>query len=495
MLQRELDRAQELLDAKTSAAQAEKDRQVAAEKAVKELFTSNNPATDTIKATTNQKAIDDAQKLIDAVTDATVKAELQKDLDRAQELLDAKTSAAQAEKDRQAAAEKAVKELFTSNNPATDTIKATTNQKAIDDAQKLIDAVTDATVKAELQKDLDRAQELLDAKTSAAQAEKDRQVAAEKAVNELFKGNDPSSDAIKAATSQKEIDDAQKLVDKVTDQAKKAELQANLDKAQDLLDASLATSGTISPNEFAVGGDKYITGTYSGDVVKISMFQNGTEFKGAAMKDGEFSFYATDKKIKKTDEIIMVAYDKNGKEIARKLVKFVVITEGKLTPVEMTIPGHNNVTGTYTGDITKIELTVNGKTYKGGTVSNGTFKFYSLDKVTSETDVVVVKGYDSTGKLLDTQTVKIKSTAPSAGTITPAVMTIPGDKNVVGTYTGAVKSLVLTVDGVEYKGGTIANGEFKFYSFDKIKSATSEVTLKAYDKVGKLLDTQTVTFK
>ncbi|EUJ16860.1 lipoprotein, partial [Listeria grandensis FSL F6-0971] len=217
--------------------------------------------------------------------------------------------------------------------------------------------------------------------------------------------------------------------------------------------------------------------------------------KAAAMKDGEFSFYAADKKIKKTDEIIMVAYDKNGDELARQLVKFVVVTEGKLTPVEMTIPGDNNVTGTYTGDITKIELTVNGKIYKGGTVANSTFKFYSKDKVMNETDVVVIKGYDSTGKLLDTQTVKIKSTAPTAGTITPAAIAIPGDKNVVGTYTGDVKSLVLTVDGVEYKGGTIANGEFKFYTYDKIKSATSEVTLKAYDKVGKLLDTQTVDIK
>ncbi|EUJ22833.1 hypothetical protein PGRAN_11506, partial [Listeria grandensis FSL F6-0971] len=62
-----------------------------------------------------------------------------------------------------------------------------------------------------------------------------------------------------------------------------------------------AQSGSLTANDFTVSGDKYITGTYSGDVAKISMFQNGTEFKGAAMKDGEFSFYAADKKIKKTD--------------------------------------------------------------------------------------------------------------------------------------------------------------------------------------------------
>lgn len=60
---------------------------------------------------------------------------------------------------------------------------------------------------------------------------------------------------------------------------------------------AVPTAGTVKPNEFTIG-DKYITGTYSGDVASISMLLNGenNKFNGAALKDGEFSFYVNDKK-------------------------------------------------------------------------------------------------------------------------------------------------------------------------------------------------------
>lgn len=124
-----------------------------AQKAVSELFTNNDPATDTIKDTTTQAKIDAAQKLIDVVTDTVEKTALQKDLDRAQELLNER-NAVSTDKERQAAAQKAVNELFTSDQPSTDKIKDTTTQASIDDAQGLIDLVVDPTVKAALQKRL-----------------------------------------------------------------------------------------------------------------------------------------------------------------------------------------------------------------------------------------------------------------------------------------------------------------------------------------------------
>ncbi|WP_430535245.1 toxin Cry1Ac domain D-VI-related protein [Listeria rocourtiae] len=237
-LQKDVNRAQELLDAR-NAASAEKARQEAALKAVNELFNSDKPSTDAIKDITNQAAIDAAQKLVDAVTDEAVKAQLQKDLDRAQELLDARNAAASSEQERQEAALKAVNELFNIDKPSTDAIKDITNQGAIDAAQKLVDAVTDPIVKAALQKDLDRAQELLNERNAA---EKARQEAALKAVNELFNSDKPSTDAIKDITNQAAIDAAQKLVDAVTDEAVKAQLQKDLDRAQELLDARNAAN-------------------------------------------------------------------------------------------------------------------------------------------------------------------------------------------------------------------------------------------------------------
>ncbi|MBC1982397.1 toxin Cry1Ac domain D-VI-related protein [Listeria booriae] len=239
-LQANLDKAQELLNAKKAEEKAEQDRQAAADKAVNELFKDNKPATGTIKDTTDQAAIDAAQKVIDAVKDQATKDALQANLDKAQELLNAKKAEEKAEQDRQNAADKAINELFKDNKPSTGVIKDTTDQKAIDEAQKLIDAVTDPTMKQELQNNLDKVQELLDAKKAEEKAEQDRQAAADKAVNELFKDNKPATGAIKDTTDQTAIDAAQKVIDAVKDQATKDALQANLDKAQELLNAKKA---------------------------------------------------------------------------------------------------------------------------------------------------------------------------------------------------------------------------------------------------------------
>ncbi|MBC1434914.1 hypothetical protein HB848_06140 [Listeria rocourtiae] len=489
-LQKDLDKAQDLLNAAIAADQA---KQKAAEEAVNALFTNNKPTTNAIKPTTDQDAIDQAQELIDGVKNPTEKAALQTNLDKAQALLDAATDSAAAEKAKQEAATTAVNELFTNNTPSSNAIKPTTNQKAIDDAQKVVNAVTDPTKKAALQKDLDKAQSLLDAAT-----EKAKQEAATTAVNELFTSNDPATNALKPTTNQKAIDDAQKAVDAVTDTAKKATLQNNLNKAKALLAAP--TAGTVTPNDFTIG-DKYITGTYSGDVASISMLLNSEDnkFNGATVKNGEFSFYVNDKKIKKTDVVTMVAYDKSGKELSRQQVKYTAVTAGTIAPKEMTIPGDKSITGTYTGDVSSIAVDVKrGETvtkYAGGTVSNGTFTFYSQDKIKAATDVVTVYAYDKAGKLLDTKVIKLKAAVVATkGTITPDSFTI-GGKNITGTFTGDVKSVKVTVGGTPYSGGgTIGtDGTFKFYVLGKVMTAGDVIEIQALDKAGKVLDTKTTT--
>ncbi|KMT63312.1 immunoglobulin-like domain-containing protein [Paenilisteria newyorkensis] len=313
---------------------------------------------------------------------------------------------------------------------------------------------------------------------------------AREAVDNLFENKDPNGN-IKEDLTQTEIDDAQKLIDQVTDPDKNADLQKDLDKAQSQLDAK-QTTGTITTNDFEIGLDKYVTGTYSGDVARIAMLQDGVEIKNATLKNGEFSFYVADKKINENQAIFMVAYDKNGKELAQEKVTFVSTTKGTVTPVEMTIPGDKYITGTYTGSVTKIEVTVNGTLYKGGTVADGNFQFYSQDKILKETDEVVINAYDHTGKLLGTTSVTIKSTTPTTGTINPDAYKLKSS-NITGTFEKDVKSVIVTVNGTAYKGGTFnEDGTFKFYALDKIKSVDDEVTIQAFDAKGKELDKKVV---
>ncbi|MBC1435553.1 hypothetical protein HB848_09390, partial [Listeria rocourtiae] len=481
-LQADLNKAQAQLDAKTVQTEAENK----AREAVNNLFTNKDP-NGNITGTLTQANIDAAQALVNKVTDPAKKATLQADLNKAQAQLDAKTAQTEAENK----AREAVNNLFTNKDP-NGNITGTLTQANIDAAQALVNKVTDPTKKAELQRDLDRAQELLDARNAVIAAEKARQEVALKAVNELFNNDKPSTDMIKDTTTQATIDAAQKLIDAVTDSAVKAGLQKDLDRAQALLNDRLSTVGTITPADFLIGGDKYVTGTFTGSVAKISLLVNDKEYTGGAVKaDGTFTFYANDKNIKKTDAVFAVAYDKNGKELERTKVTFVIVTAGKITPATYNLASDRNITGTYTEDVTKVTVTVDGKVYKGGTVANGAFTFYAFDKIKNATDVVTVQAYDQSGKLLDTKTLKIiANVVVTKGSITPNTLTIPSDKNITGTYTDDVNYVVVNVDGTDYKGGTFTAGEFKFYSFDKITSASSNVTIQAYDKAGKLLDTK-----
>ncbi|EUJ40789.1 hypothetical protein PWEIH_03391 [Listeria weihenstephanensis FSL R9-0317] len=216
-----------------------------AQNAVNALFTNDTPSSGSIKAATNQQAINNAQALINKVTDANKRAALQTNLNKAQELLNARLAAESAE----AAATNAVNSLFTGGNPAASSILSTTNQTAINNAQNLINKVADPSKKAVLQTNLDKAQRLLNERTAAeteAAAEAARQTAATNAVNGLFTSNSPATNSILTATNQTAINNAQNLVNQVKNTTKKAELQGNLDKAQQLLNDRNAASEDLA---------------------------------------------------------------------------------------------------------------------------------------------------------------------------------------------------------------------------------------------------------
>ncbi|EUJ17028.1 hypothetical protein PGRAN_16274, partial [Listeria grandensis FSL F6-0971] len=178
-LQTNLDRAQELLDERNAVAKQVED----ATKAVDTLFTNDTPTSNAIKPTTTQQAIDDAKKLVAAITDAAVKATRQADLDKAQTLLDTRTAQAVADQEQKTVANYVVNQLFVGNTPTSDAIKTSTGQEAIDNAQAEINKISDPSLKTGLQTNLDRAQELLNERNALTKQ-------AEQAVDELFNNGD-----------------------------------------------------------------------------------------------------------------------------------------------------------------------------------------------------------------------------------------------------------------------------------------------------------------
>ncbi|MBC2241468.1 immunoglobulin-like domain-containing protein [Listeria booriae] len=449
-LQAELDKAQAALDARTAEAQHEAEAKAATEG----LFVDND-TTKGIKPSTDQAAIDAAQAKIDNVTDATVKAELQAELDKAQAELDARTAEAQ----REAEAKAATEGLFVDND-TTKGIKPSTDQAAIDAAQAKIDTVTDATVKAELQAELDKAQAELDARTAEA--------AAKAATEALFVNNDTTKD-IKPATNQAAIDAAQAKIDKVTDATVKAELQAALDKAQTALDARTAEAQREAAAKAAIN-DLFI-GNNPANNIKDTTTQAAIDAAQAKVNA------VTDPAVKAE---LQAQVDKAQAQINTR------------NPINGTVAkytvGDLNITGTYSGPATALSVDINGKRYYGGTIADGTFKFYVGDKNLKPSDVVTLNLYDANKQIQKSITV----TVFEALKITIADYKI-GDNYLTATYNyPEITKIGIVVDGTKYWGGDVKDGNAKFFAADKIKNANADVTMNFYDASNNLIASKKV---
>lgn len=166
-------------------------------------------------------------------------------------------------------------------------------------------------------------------------------------------------------------------------------------------------------------------------------------------------------------------------------------TTGTVAPDDFILGTSKYLEGTYTGDVAKVKLTVNGETYNGGTVADGKISIYAYGKIKTTEDDVTVTAYDKYGNPLDTQTVQVKSNIGS-GTVTPDAYTVGTSKYVTGTYTGDVVKMELDVDGTIYKGGTVADGKINFYAHGKIKADSKSVNVLVYDAKGNQLDKKPV---
>ncbi|MBC2103455.1 immunoglobulin-like domain-containing protein [Listeria booriae] len=422
------------------------------------LFVDNDP-TKGIKPSTDQAAIDAAQAKIDNVTDATAKAELQAELDKAQAELDVRTAEAQHEAEAKAATEG----LFVDND-TTKGIKPSTNQAAIDAAQAKIDKVTDATAKAELQAELDKAQAELDARTAEAQ----REAEAKAATEGLFVNNDTTKD-IKPATNQAAIDAAQAKIDKVTDATVKAELQAALDKAQAALDARTAEAQREAEAKAAIN-DLFI-GNNPANNIKDTTTQAAIDAAQAKVNA------VTDPAVKAE---LQAQVDKAQAQINTR------------TPINGTVArytvGDLNITGTYSGPATALSVDINGKRYYGGTIADGTFKFYVGDKNLKPSDVVTLNLYDANKQIQKSITV----TVFEALKITIADYKI-GDNYLTATYNyPEITKIGIVVDGTKYWGGDVKDGTAKFFAADKIKNANADVTMNFYDASNNLIASKKV---
>lgn len=254
------------------------------------------------------------------------------------------------------------------------------------------------------------------------------------------------------------------------------------------------TQGTITPNAYRVGTSN-ITGAYTGDVARANLLVNGVSISwGGSFANGTFSYFVNSSLIKATDTVVLVAVDSSGKELDRKTVRVEAVTQGTITPNAYQL-GTSNITGTYTGNVSRANLLVNGVSQSwGGSFVNGNFTYFVNPALIKPTDTVVLVAVDANNKELDRKTVSVSSLQ---GTITPSAYVL-GSSSITGNFTGDVNFGRLFINGVHAGwGGTFnANGTFSFFVNQNLIKAGDIVRIEAMHRLPSgettILDTKQV---
>ncbi|WP_430535673.1 immunoglobulin-like domain-containing protein [Listeria rocourtiae] len=397
-----------------------------ARQAVNELFLNNTPTSGAIKPSLSQFAVNTAKALVNQLPDSPQKQAMLADVQMAQTLLNSLHSTLPPSISTDAA--NAILGLFTNNNPSTNVLKPTTDQQAINDVQKLVDAVVDTTVKASMQKDLDKAQNLLNATKTPVNF--DLTVAPFKLGKDNYVTGQFSGDVAKISLTVNNNTEGSKIsvtgpdfkyyannvIRSQTDTVKLTAYDSNgkvLGTKTVTVTKDAPTGAISSITPFQLGKDGYVTGTFTGDIVKVELQVNKVPLQRINVTGGTIKYYAKPNITKTTDVVELVAFNAAGDVVSTKAVTFASTgtgsTNGNVTVNPFLLGTDGYVKGQFTGDVTKISLTVNN--VKGSTISVPTtgpdFQYYAKTVIKNRTDMVVLTAYNALGGVIKTVTVPV----------------------------------------------------------------------------------------
>lgn len=383
-------------------------------------------------------------------------------------------------------ASNAILALFANNNPSTNVLKSTTDQQAIDAAQQLVDVVANATVRANMQLDIEKAKDLLKIKNTQLD------------YSLLANDADITSVAI-TGTSGKGITSVRLLIGGAV-------------KAT----GTLNTDGTysIQTNDFITQGSKVEVAGYNGTTevarktVKVSNNEKplapganealaktmAAKAVSALFQDDKSSTNTlkpttAQKTIDFAQNMINAVLDPvvkaNMQKDLDKAQNLLNASNVSLTIAPYKLGTDGYITGTFRGDITKVELQVNQVAIKRIGVKDGIINFYAKPNITKPTDVVEMVGYNSAGEVISTKAVPFASTGLN-GSVTLNPFLLGTDGYVKGQFTGDVAKISLSVNNVEQKTINVptTGTDFLYYAKLLIKNRTDIVTLTAYNAIG-----------
>ncbi|MBA3927634.1 toxin Cry1Ac domain D-VI-related protein [Listeria rustica] len=543
--------------------------------AVSDLFINNLQTSGAIKSTVTQNTIDAAKVLVNELTDSAQKTALLANVQLAQSLLNnaqptPPVSITPAPTPTSSfVASNAVSGLFANNNPSTNALKSTTDQQAIDDAQKLVDGVADASVRANMQVAIDQAKNLLKIKDTALDysivanaadisstaitgtvgkgitsirlaidgvVKKSGKVdtdgtfsiatdnlitpgakvevvayngsseVARKTVNvsnnakplvpgtneslakqmaatailALFKDNEPNTNVLNSSTTQKTIDYAQNLINVVQDATVKANMQKDLDKAQGLLNASY----NLTANDTTLKAAS-ITGTVGSGITIVRLAVDGVVKKtGKVNADGTYTI-ATDNLLTAGAKIEVIGYEVTT-EIARKAVT--IVSDEKPVLEGMTVDNESIKGSVTAGSATIFRVSVNGLAIKTGTIAtDGKFQS-SIGKQVAGT-VIKVEIKDSTGSYSTSRVASTVVTGSATVKLAAPKLSKMDGNYIIGTAPKGTESITVYEDGAAVRAMNISSmtsnqdGSFTFKVYVSPGASRIQVQAKNSNKL------------
>ena len=241
---------------------------------------------------------------------------------------------------------------------------------------------------------------------------------------------------------------------------------------------------SLSVDEFTIGINTAITGTYVGDnVEKMSLEINGETTSPILIKNETFSYYAKGLIKSSEDEVFVVLLDKEGNELTREPVVLKDQVNGFTSLEDYTVGTSRQVAGTYDGLATKAKLEIDGVPTIWNGIKDGIFQSYHPDKIKSGREEVYAIIMDYNNVELDRQLVNVL-TDQLGDILEVSDYSVKQSTKITGTYSGNITKLSLEVNGEE-KAVLRANNEaFSFYAKGLIKSTDDQVEVVAYNKFG-----------
>ncbi|EMF0406618.1 hypothetical protein IL090_002899, partial [Enterococcus hirae] len=243
------------------------------------------------------------------------------------------------------------------------------------------------------------------------------------------------------------------------------------------------------PEKYGVTAENYIlgsntiNGTAKSGIARVKLFVSGHVVRQTTVENGKYSIWAPDKVTSIGDKVEIIGMDANGVERSRVTVTIMnaPVEEMTLTVNEYTF-GENNITGTKSANVSRVQLFVNGVMKRTGTLNGNNFEVYAKDVIVSANDKVEIVGFDKYGNEKRVPvTIKEKEPEKIDLTVNPYKL---GDGSITGTVSENVSYVTLNQGANVLKRGEVKGSNFSIWAQGIVTETPGNYTIVAHTASG-----------